>query len=108
MRAWRGGPVIPKAGSGVCDTIVESLDRVCIPAGLEGVMSKGQKYNPAWPDTKEGRTERSAKRRARLREILATVGWKSESEYLTAILDGVIEAQPKPAAAPQPAQKEGE
>ncbi len=69
-------------------------------------MSKGQKYNPAWPDTKEGRTERSAKRRTRLREILAAAGWDSESKFHTAILDGVIEVPVKPTA-PQPAQKEG-
>ena len=71
-------------------------------------MSKGQKYNPAWPDTKEGRTERSAKRRTRLREVLAAAGWESESKFLTAILDGVIEAPVNPETAPQPAQKGNE
>lgn len=59
-------------------------------------MSKKRKYNPAWPDTKEGRAQRSAKRRGQLREILAMAGWNSESEFLTAILNREIEAPTKP------------
>lgn len=71
------------------------------------MMSKGQKYNPAWPDSKEKRTERSAKRRARLNEILAAAGWKNESALLTAIGKGIVMAPINPASqAPQPAQKE--
>lgn len=71
-------------------------------------MSKGQKYNPAWPDSKEARAERSAKRRNRLREVLAAAGWESESKFLTAILDGVIEAPANPAGHALGAQKASE
>lgn len=59
-------------------------------------MSKGQKYNPDWPDSAESRTERSRNRRYRLRAKLAAAGWSGESEFHTAIVNGVIDAPRKP------------
>jgi hypothetical protein len=59
-------------------------------------MAKGQKYNPEWADSKEARKERQATRRAALLAKLAAAGWDGESEFLTAIIKGVVEVPQKP------------
>jgi len=104
MRARRRDPVIPKAGSGVCIVDMEQVDRACLSARLEGMMSKGQKYNPAWPDSAEARTRRTQERRKRIRELIVAAGWKGESALLTAFGDGIVEVPRNPAGA-QAAQK---
>ena len=67
-------------------------------------MSKGQKYNPAWPDSAEARTRRTNERRARIHALIVAAGWKNESALLTAFGNGIVEV-PRNPDAPQAAQK---
>lgn len=55
-----------------------------------------RRYNPKWKDSKEARNRRTRQREADLLAKLQAAGWKSKSEFLTAIINGVIAPPSKP------------
>lgn len=100
MRTWRGDPVISKAGSGVCSVVVESLDRVCIPARLEGIVTdeqKKRKHDKRWKDGTIA--ARQADRRNRLQQAAQVCGYDTIDKLAAAILSGdIIFTNPEGAA----------
>ena len=48
-----------------------------------------RKNNPAWPDSKESRVARQAKRRAALNELARKYGYETWDKLATAALAGV-------------------
>lgn len=55
-----------------------------------------RRYNPKWKDSPAARNERTRKREAALLAKLQAAGWSSKSEFLTAIINEVIEVPKKP------------
>jgi hypothetical protein len=55
--------------------------------------NKKRTHNPAWKDST--RRERIQKRRDRLNEIARAAGYKSWSEYETAVINNQVQIQPR-------------
>jgi hypothetical protein len=58
-------------------------------------MTTPRTYNPAWPDSREARAQRQAKRQARLNEIAAGLGYASWRRLETAVINKDVEVEIK-------------